>query len=331
METKKGIQLSQGFTAILAVVLLAVLVIIAIFLFQTLGDSFSQDTASTSEKVLAQSEQILNQTPTSFTSATALNQTWLEFDGFDTNQDSINLTNFENHFPLNYTNITISIWAKENISGVSTVLFDTSNNRGDGKDGFVLFTFNSDNLFIGYGNVTDWTETDTQIDLTTDWRLYTFMINSTHGWKSFEGVSEVGSGQLKNKPYISVDSNDAWVGKSGDNWRVWNGSIDSVRIYNQTLTNNQVFEINERDLLDNNLGFVIPQIFYHKLNDSNDAKTVMTNNVKVIILTVAVESQPLRQKFLKAHLIIRLKPINIIFKLYNDPFLHHGLIDHDQD
>ncbi len=41
MEFKKGIQLSQAFGAVLAVVLVAVLVIIAIFLFQTLGTGFA--------------------------------------------------------------------------------------------------------------------------------------------------------------------------------------------------------------------------------------------------------------------------------------------------
>lgn len=38
---KKGIQLNQAFGAVLAVVLVAVLVIIAIFLFESLGDSFT--------------------------------------------------------------------------------------------------------------------------------------------------------------------------------------------------------------------------------------------------------------------------------------------------
>ena len=41
MEIKKGIQLSQAFAAILAVVLVAILVIIAIFLFESLGQGFA--------------------------------------------------------------------------------------------------------------------------------------------------------------------------------------------------------------------------------------------------------------------------------------------------
>ena len=40
MIKKKGIQLNQAFGAVLAVVLVAVLVIIAIFLFEALGDGF---------------------------------------------------------------------------------------------------------------------------------------------------------------------------------------------------------------------------------------------------------------------------------------------------
>lgn len=46
MEYKKGIQLSQAFGAVLAVVLIAVLVIIAIFLFEALGDSFTANSAA---------------------------------------------------------------------------------------------------------------------------------------------------------------------------------------------------------------------------------------------------------------------------------------------
>ncbi len=44
--TKRGIQLNQAFGAVLAVVLIAVLVIIAIFLFDSLGDSFDVNSAS---------------------------------------------------------------------------------------------------------------------------------------------------------------------------------------------------------------------------------------------------------------------------------------------
>ena len=46
MINKKGIQLNQAFGAVLAVVLIAVLVIIAIFLFEALGSSFTADTAA---------------------------------------------------------------------------------------------------------------------------------------------------------------------------------------------------------------------------------------------------------------------------------------------
>ncbi len=45
MEAKKGLMLSEAFGAVLAVVLVGVLVIVAIFLFVTLGDTFTADTA----------------------------------------------------------------------------------------------------------------------------------------------------------------------------------------------------------------------------------------------------------------------------------------------
>jgi hypothetical protein len=45
-KSKKGIQLNQAFGAVLALVLVAVLVIIAIYLFTSLGASFSTGSAA---------------------------------------------------------------------------------------------------------------------------------------------------------------------------------------------------------------------------------------------------------------------------------------------
>jgi quinol-cytochrome oxidoreductase complex cytochrome b subunit len=47
IQSKKGIQLGQAFGAVLALVLVAVLVIIAIYLFTTLGSSFEKGSAAT--------------------------------------------------------------------------------------------------------------------------------------------------------------------------------------------------------------------------------------------------------------------------------------------
>ena len=46
ITSKKGVQLNQAFGAVLALVLVAVLVIIAIFLFDTLGGTFDTDSAA---------------------------------------------------------------------------------------------------------------------------------------------------------------------------------------------------------------------------------------------------------------------------------------------
>lgn len=46
MEFKKGIQLSQAFGAVLALVLVSVLVVIAIFMMNSLGDTFTANSAS---------------------------------------------------------------------------------------------------------------------------------------------------------------------------------------------------------------------------------------------------------------------------------------------
>ena len=59
MINKKGIQLNQAFGAVLAVVLVAVLVIIAIFLFDTLGDGFTINSVSISNET-AVANQVTN-------------------------------------------------------------------------------------------------------------------------------------------------------------------------------------------------------------------------------------------------------------------------------
>jgi hypothetical protein len=45
-KSKKGIQLGQAFSAVLVLVLVATLVIIAIYLFTTLGSSFTANSAA---------------------------------------------------------------------------------------------------------------------------------------------------------------------------------------------------------------------------------------------------------------------------------------------
>jgi hypothetical protein len=47
MKSKKGIMLNQAFGAVLTLVLVAVMVIIAIYLFQTLGTNFTAGSAAT--------------------------------------------------------------------------------------------------------------------------------------------------------------------------------------------------------------------------------------------------------------------------------------------
>jgi len=57
LTSKKGIQLSQAFGAVLTLVLVSVLVIIAIFLFVTLSDSFDANSveANASDDMLTSS------------------------------------------------------------------------------------------------------------------------------------------------------------------------------------------------------------------------------------------------------------------------------------
>lgn len=66
---KKGVELNQAFGAVLMVVLVAVLVIVGIFLFDTLGDTFTNEAATTTNETGA----FINVTGYTVDNATACN------------------------------------------------------------------------------------------------------------------------------------------------------------------------------------------------------------------------------------------------------------------
>jgi len=90
------VELNKTFGAVLIIILIGVLVIISIVIFVTLGDTSNPITDSTSNTILSNSgtENTLSPTGDRITSltATALNQTWLDFDGVD---DEVVLTSNE--------------------------------------------------------------------------------------------------------------------------------------------------------------------------------------------------------------------------------------------
>lgn len=69
IKNKKGIELNQGFGAVLVVVIIAVLVIIGIFLFNVLGDTF----VNTSQSITNESVTANNLTNVSLAGAAACN------------------------------------------------------------------------------------------------------------------------------------------------------------------------------------------------------------------------------------------------------------------
>ncbi len=133
MEFKKGIPLNQAFGAVLMLVLIGVLVIIAIFLFVTLGDSFTDVSAS----VTNETEAWINQSGYTLAAAGSINfnspsisALWNATDnGTGSYNYSIALTNVTvsdagvmlNASDLNYENVSVSysyLWGGE--AGLAT-------------------------------------------------------------------------------------------------------------------------------------------------------------------------------------------------------------------
>ena len=86
---KKG-QISALSTSILSIVMAVIILVVGIVIIQGINDTIPNDEISTTDTFLSNSGTVntLAQTPSTFTSATVKNQTWLEFDGVD---DAINI------------------------------------------------------------------------------------------------------------------------------------------------------------------------------------------------------------------------------------------------
>ena len=222
--------LNKAVIAITIVVSIALLVIIAIFLFQSLGAITVQGSASASQTILADSGSAVTISPidqgVTSSSATSNNASWMEFDGVNdevttTFSQSYNITNnFTICSWLNYQNLT-----KNFPNPISMRGFDN-----------YFFMGSDDTITYKYKNQTAENQRGIKILQKNTWEHICIRVNDTSITEYSNGTN-IDNGLKRGE--INDTANTFIVG--GDN--PWKGGIDEVRYYNLTLTSSQILEI----------------------------------------------------------------------------------------
>jgi len=216
---------------ILSILIVGLIIVIGIFMVGSMGnDLFSDDLVnSSSENILTNYSETLLQTPTT-SSATTPKNSWLEFDGVN---DFVEVT-FND---LNFTNNSnsISLWLNPSISDTAyrDVIFSDWVNR----EGNFVVHYNSNVLKFEYKNDTTLFSSQYNTLLPNEWNHIIIGVNNTHSLIYINGILEDSDNYNGN---VFYNISQLSLGKDSSDY---GGSIDEVRIYNQSLSQSQITEI----------------------------------------------------------------------------------------
>ena len=217
--------------------------------------------------------QSLNITNITNFNAQVLNETWLDFNGTNDNVD------FGNAQSLNTSNnFTISIWLKgNNVTGGTSryILTKGTTNSFEwslhtnisNMTNFIIFTTTGTNYRL-VGSTTalvlnKWyhvmvATNDTNTSLYVNGKIEGSNSIAT-GVREIDGIAKVMAGTRQ-----TVGSN-----------KLWNGSIDDIRIYSSSLSKQQARRFYNESVHGSALGLGIPVLSYHQIRDPNVADTVV--------------------------------------------------------
>lgn len=262
-------ELNKGVLVIILVGLVFLVMATMAFINDKYSVAITTNITSTTETVLSEDSQTLNHTPRSLT-ATALNQTWLEFDGVN---DFIK-TDINSNIDFQ-TNFSFSLWFKNEGASTSGNQFLVSKSDDDsGTNGFILYyDFNQNRIesLINQGS----TSVSGGIGSLTQDQWYHLVGNFAENgditlYVNKSGGSTVNSDDLKN---ITTSQNLTFGNRGDATNRAFNGSIKNLHFFNTTLNQNQIDEIYFQELnLLNNKNKGVPVIYFHQIGngDSTD-------------------------------------------------------------
>ncbi|MEK6900246.1 MAG: LamG domain-containing protein, partial [Nanoarchaeota archaeon] len=163
-----------------------------------------------------------------------------EFDGID---DQINIPYQGTHYTPRRT---ITLWAKH--PSISSVVGIISNDDLGGSRQFTISAESAGNsLTFRIWNTTASTDACAIASSPNTWHFYAMTNNGTHVIGRVDGTTCIKAinGDLK------VLAQPIKIGSGATSSRYWNGTIDDVRIFNRTLSNEQILAIfnNRSDLI----------------------------------------------------------------------------------
>ena len=229
---------SIGFMiALLIVVFLGSIVIIE---SADIAEDLDNTIIATSETIVADngSAQTLSQTPSGSVTTTAHNTTWLQLNGEDEYINTTQIDIFEN-----LTNITVSMWVNITSNSSSMRLFSNSE---DGVNTPLQLSLTSSRLLASFTRdlgTTDTVTSTNRIHL-NEWTHIVLWRNSSDTTFYINGTQDSGGFQSWNSSTSATTTIALKIGVLGNGTAFFlNSSIDEIRIYNDTLTDDEITEI----------------------------------------------------------------------------------------
>ncbi len=214
---------------ILSILVVGLIIVIGIFMVGSMGnDLFSDDLVnSSSENILTNYSETLLQTPTT-SSATTPKNSWLEFDGVN------DYVNTSSEIFSSSEGFTLSIWVKiDSLSSEEEVFSQGWNNR--------LFSVDDKTFSCIFQNGSTLVINSDSFYFPKVWNHFVCSINTTNAMIYGNGILDVTPVSVTGTYTQTEDI--IKIGSRTDGGTFFNGAIDEVRIYNQSLTQSQITEI----------------------------------------------------------------------------------------
>jgi len=261
---KKG-QLGGLAIGITTLIIAGVVLVMGIIVINETSEGYLESESTTFLADYDSPQTVSSLVPDTLTSATAKNQTWLDFDGVN---DKINWSKTYQQF--NFTGSspydkTFLIWAKLIDNSTENVMFSKYES---GTRGFIFRnSANTNTLELVFYNTSGSADSINSANVINEssWKMYAFSVNSSGYVQLYGNGRFITSGQIDN----DFDGGTGAYFKIGDrNDGFFNGSIDDVLILDTYISPRQIQSLYlENKHSDGFLGQGIPIIYYHYIDE----------------------------------------------------------------